>query len=230
MFARLRMHLGVPGVIAIIALVFAMLGGAYAASGPKKKANASLTSKQKKEVKQIAKSFPGPRGAPGASGSVGPKGDVGPEGRPGKDGQTGFTEVLPTGKTLVGSWSAENQWATAENNVQGFYRVPISFGIPVSSAPTVRLFSGGFMLSVKPNGELVLPPGTEAEFKALCPGSASDPQAKPGNLCIYLGAAEDALYAVGKLTGNAAFTYGWSLPLSLEAEGHASGSWAVTGA
>jgi hypothetical protein len=225
MFSILRRQFGIPGVVAVVALVFAMLGGAYAA-----KKQGFVITKLSQIKPSVRNQLKGKQGAPGPKGDAGAKGDSGAPGAGGSPGSPWtIGGVVPSGETLVGSWSAENQWATAENNVQGFYRVPISFGIPVSSAPTVRLFSSGLMFSIKPDGELVLPPGTETEFKALCPGSASDPQAKPGNLCIYLGEAENALYAIGKLGGDAAFTYGWSLPLSLEAEGHASGSWAVTG-
>jgi len=81
-----RAKFGLPGAISVLALVFAMLGGAYAASG-------ALTGKQKKEVKAIAKSFqgtgpagsPGPQGLPGAPGAAGKDGVPG---TPGKDGQS----------------------------------------------------------------------------------------------------------------------------------------------
>lgn len=89
MFLKLKDHLGVPGIIAVCALVFAMAGGAWAASG-------ALTGKQKKEVKKIAQQYAGkpgstgpqgpagPQGAPGASGDAGGKGDPGVAGKEGK--------------------------------------------------------------------------------------------------------------------------------------------------
>jgi hypothetical protein len=100
--------------VAILALVFAMVGGAYAASG-------GLTGKQKKEVEKIAKKYAGktgPAGSQGPAGPAGAKGDTGtngkdgtngtngkegPEGKQGKDGTTGFTETLPSGETETGS-------------------------------------------------------------------------------------------------------------------------------
>jgi hypothetical protein len=103
MFSQLRNRFGVPGVIAVIALVFAMFGGAYAASG-------GLTPKQKKEVKKIAKQEArklvkagpagpagpvgpagpaGPAGAAGAQGAIGPEGPTGPTGADGADGTNG---------------------------------------------------------------------------------------------------------------------------------------------
>lgn len=47
MFSKFEQRFGTAGlVVAIVALVFAMVGGAFAATG--------LTSKQEKEVKKIA--------------------------------------------------------------------------------------------------------------------------------------------------------------------------------
>ena len=71
MFSRMHNKLGTAGLlVAIVALVFAMVGGAYAAKG-------ALTGKQKKEVEKIAKKYagkPGAQGPQGAAGLVGPKG------------------------------------------------------------------------------------------------------------------------------------------------------------
>jgi hypothetical protein len=93
---RLREPFGKAGLtVAVIALVFAMLGGAYAATG--------LNSKQKKEVKKIAKSFQG-TGPAGAAGPAGAKGDTGAagsngqNGAPGKDGQGVTANPLAPGE------------------------------------------------------------------------------------------------------------------------------------
>jgi hypothetical protein len=90
-------------VIAIIALVFAMAGGAYAASS-------KLTGPQKKEVEKIAKKVAGKPGAPGAQGPVGPqgpaglKGDKGDKGDPGNQGLPGTNgnsvQVVEEGATV----------------------------------------------------------------------------------------------------------------------------------
>lgn len=236
MFSRLGRHFGAPGVIAVFALVFAMLGGAYAA----KKSGFVITklSQIKPSVRNQLKGNQGPQGAPGAKGDTGARGPQGPQGAPGATGAPGSPwtvgGVLPTGETLVGSWSAENQWATAENNVQQFTRVPISFGIPLTGAPNVRLFSEGIFFTVNSSGVFVLPPDTSPEaeenFEAVCPGTADDPDATAGNLCIYTDNADSAGYATLKLATAtpAPHTYGWSLPLTMEAESMIEGSWAVT--
>ena len=72
--------------VAILALVLAMVGGAWAAAG--------LNSKQKKEVTKIAKKYAGKPGAPGgtgpagANGSNGAPGEKGAPGTPGADGKS----------------------------------------------------------------------------------------------------------------------------------------------
>lgn len=86
MFRRIREPFGKAGlIVGVVALITALAGGAYAASG-------GLSGHQKKEVKRIAKQFagkPGPPGAPGQSGSQGPKGDAGAAGANGTDGKDG---------------------------------------------------------------------------------------------------------------------------------------------
>jgi Collagen triple helix repeat (20 copies) len=80
MLSPLRNRFGIPGVISVIALVFAMLGGAYAASnGGDGKATAS------------AKGKPGPRGPRGKTGPAGPVGPAGPQGPAGANGAKGDT-------------------------------------------------------------------------------------------------------------------------------------------
>jgi hypothetical protein len=97
---RFRDRLGASGpglTVAIIALVFALAGGAFAASG-------GLTGKQKKETEKIAKKFagkPGPAGAAGPTGSPGAKGDKGDKGDPGNQGKEG--EKGKDGTSVVAS-------------------------------------------------------------------------------------------------------------------------------
>jgi hypothetical protein len=162
---RLREPFGKAGLtVAVIALVFAMLGGAYAASG--------LNSKQKKEVKSIAKSFQGtgPAGAQGAAGAkgdngsngaqgakgdtgaVGPQGPQGKQGNQGPAGEAGMCSAakpeckLASGGVLTGVWSvssSETVNVNGEGKVvaqeQAFTFADISFPVRVSPAPTVVL-------------------------------------------------------------------------------------------
>jgi hypothetical protein len=89
---RLKEPFGKAGLtVAVIALVMALVGGAYAAGG--------LTKSQEKQVKKIAKKY---AGKPGATGPAGPAGPQGPAGTNGKDGAKGDTGALGTnGKSVV---------------------------------------------------------------------------------------------------------------------------------
>jgi len=77
MLSPIRNRFGIPGVISVIALVFAMLGGAYAASNDSGKADASAKAKR------------GPRGPKGPAGPAGPAGPQGPAGAKGDNGANG---------------------------------------------------------------------------------------------------------------------------------------------
>ena len=92
MISRIHSKLGTAGfVVAIVALVAALGGGAYAAQ------QAGLNGKQKKQVKSIANSEakkyansnPGPTGAQGPQGITGPQGSKGDAGNPGSNGSDG---------------------------------------------------------------------------------------------------------------------------------------------
>jgi hypothetical protein len=79
MFSTLRNRFGIPGVISVMALVFAMFGGAYAASNSSDGGKATASAKAKK----------GPRGPKGATGPAGPTGPGGPAGPAGAQGPAG---------------------------------------------------------------------------------------------------------------------------------------------
>ncbi len=258
MFSPLRNRFGIPGVISVIALVFAMFGGAYAATNDGK---ATSSAKAKK----------GPRGPKGPKGDTGPAGPAGPagakgdagaagangqngapgaagksaeagsfsgsktigsvtcaeggvevksasattlicNGKKGTNGQTGFTEKLPPGKTEVGTWSIGNGH---ENDQQ---RVPISFTIPLASpiaGTNVHFISVG---------------GSDPK----CDGTAANPEADPGHLCVYTGTEAGVggaviLNAFEDPPTTGASTAGAVIFLALTTEqANAMGTWAVT--
>ena len=78
MLQTLRTKFGIPGVISVIALVFAMAGGAFAAN--------NLASSGDSGASASAKAKQGPRGK---TGKTGPQGPAGPAGAPGAKGDTG---------------------------------------------------------------------------------------------------------------------------------------------
>ena len=81
-------------LIATIALMFAITGGAVAATGGDARQDAT-------QIANYVKQHPGPPGPVGAAGPIGPKGDTGPQGATGATGATGHTGATgatgPTG-------------------------------------------------------------------------------------------------------------------------------------
>lgn len=246
LYRRFQDRFGTAGVIlGMIALILALGGTALAAKG-------ALTSQQKKEVKKIAKKYagkPGPQGPAGPQGSAGKDGSNGANGTNGTNGQsvtgtpiaagtecgaqtgvkytlngtstkvcngeTGFTETLPSNETETGAWAVGN------NDVA--YMVSLSFTIPLEEAPEL-----GF---VNVAGEEAA--GGEAFHEVEhCTGSAEEPSAPAGYVCIY-GASEElgegppgfgwfAATSVNTFVSGAAFPY-------VAGEEHAAwGTWAVT--
>jgi hypothetical protein len=228
MFSPLRNRFGIPGVIAVIALVFAMFGGAYAAqqSGRNNKKAAGLNVTQKKEVKKIAKGFQGtgpagpqgPKGDGGSAGAQGSKGDTGaqgPQGLQGKEGKQGSPwtagGVLPEGATETGAWGFFHTAAGADGAAAN-----ISFAIPLAQEldeAHVHLFS-------------------DANFGATCTGSTAAPTAPSGELCIYgtqngislLGIQKPEAGTAGARVAGTVLVAGFTGGLAI-----ANGTWAVTG-
>jgi hypothetical protein len=177
MFSIFRNRFGIPGVIAVISLVFAMLGGAYAGNSSKRHnsgSRAALTGKQKKEVEKIAKGFQGtgPTGPAGANGVPGPKGDSGTEGPKGPEGELGpvgpegpLVETLPSGKTVTGFWGYFLQGGTFKlSTVSIYYPFRLESALPTTD------------ISYLKEGE-----GETTD----CPGTAGAPKAAKGKLCVY---------------------------------------------
>jgi hypothetical protein len=180
MLSRIRKRLTYTNVALTLALVFAMSGGAYAAS---KYVITSTKQIKPSVLKQLqgkagaqgpvgAQGPAGPAGATGLAGAAGVKGETGttgPEGPPGKNGEngkngtTGFTKVLPKGETETGTWSVVLK--------EGQTLIPLSFSIPLAQQLE------GTNVHIAPNKE--------------CPGTAEEPKAEAGNLCVYIGADEN---------------------------------------
>jgi hypothetical protein len=188
MFSLLRNRFGIPGVISVIALVFAMFSGAYAASNYDKGKAMSSAAKAKKGPRgpRGPQGVAGPAGPSGPAGPAGAKGDTGaqgnegkqgPEGKQGKEGKSGFTKALPPGETETGTWAFLNM--RSETQLIGF--TSISFNVPLAAelAPTQVHY-------INPANKEVVEPGVEVTSTA-CLGSVLEPIAAPGNLCIYAG-------------------------------------------
>lgn len=213
----LRNRLGIPGVIAVIALVFAMIGGAWAAKGG---VIITKLSQISPGVQKKLKGAKGPQGNPGPAGPAGPAGAAGPAGTDGLDGEKGATGAagapgtpgskgatgatgpsglagatgptgvdgaegatgptgspwvpdneLPSGAKLTGSWSMGAIALEGTTNNPAFpFRIPISFSIPLAAG--LPSTNAHWLKEGESGGE-------------DCPGSAADPEAKAGHLCVY---------------------------------------------
>lgn len=240
MLSFVRNRFGIPGVISVIALVFAMIGGAYAANKSGETGSKASASKTKRGPKGPK----GPAGPAGPQGSVGPQGPVGATGSAGKDGAPGapgapgpLLETLPSGKTLMGTWGVGGSLGKEEGPARALAEV--SFQFPVSPAPAVYYLQkeNVFAVKVPQTGSISFP--TSEEYEAACPGTAAQPKSTSGNLCIYAAEEEGTVLVFSDFLppGSAlaekisrATTLGAVIPLRVQAElGYARGSWAVTG-
>jgi hypothetical protein len=205
--------------IAVLALILATAGGAYAAQ--------ALSGKQKKEVEKIAKKVDkaapqGPAGSTGPTGAAGPaggKGDAGAQGTPGaagapgKNGKDGaFAPELPPGKTETGIWSVGRLPA----EVFGAY-VPISFAYPLPTDGAAKLHFIAIGATAPPE----------------CPGTAAEPLAEEGNICVYegngFGMTFESIENPGN-TGEEVGAVGVILNFTGPENGSARGTWALTAA
>jgi hypothetical protein len=199
---------------------------------------------------------PGPAGAVGAAGKDGSPGTAGTNGKsvqlgtptgaecssggvtvqvegtpaskkPVCNGQTGFTETLPSGKSLKGMWSGSGKGE--EFPVLS----PISFGIPLGTVPTFVYVKSDGISGVKIGASGVESLPTEAEIADFCPGNAAEPKAKAGFLCAYAQTESSMEMKLGGfIAGQGNPTkFGAAVPLQVEngvEEGFARGTWAVT--
>jgi Collagen triple helix repeat (20 copies) len=188
-----RMRVSPATVIASLALVFAMAGGAYAASKYVITSTKQISPKVLKSLQgkagpagkngangtNGANGAQGPQGAqgPAGAGAQGPAGPAGLAGATGPTGTTGFTKTLPKGESLKGEWSLVADASEAFGHVAD----SVSFGIPLAEAPVahyIRVSGLEPFYNKTENKE-------EERLQPACPGNAEDPKATPGNLCVY---------------------------------------------
>ena len=221
MLSPLRNRFGIPGVISVIALVFAMLGGAYAASdnGGSGKPKASASAKKGPRGPRGPKGPagpPGPAGTAGAQGPAGAKGDTGSAGTNGSNGTNGTNGTSATVASFAGSKGTctEGQGGlevksasptafvcNGKNGTTGF----------TETLPSGKTETGAWLM--QDEGELSL---TSISFPIPLPapmvnekfvymnvgeaakpgctgGTANAPKADPGFLCVYLTKGEVVL-------------------------------------
>jgi hypothetical protein len=218
----IRRHLSYANVAATLALVFAMSGGALAAThyliNSTKQINPKVLKKLKGNTGKTGLAGPqGAAGLQGAKGTEGTKGAEGPRGEPGP-----LLATLPSGKTLYGAYSITGR-AVGEANDRASTQVSLS--IPLASAPSESV---------------LVPFGAANPDPTHCPGTATSPAAAPGTLCVYEGQRGNAsgtkVCAVaadggcGTGTGGAADRFGAAVITFALANGVylSWGTWAVT--
>jgi hypothetical protein len=130
MRSTLRNRFGIPGVIAVFALVFAMVGGAWAA----KKYVITSTNQIKPSVLKKLQGAKGPAGPQGPAGPAGPAGAAGKDGAPGGVGPAGPAgSAGPTGPTgLKGATGVTGPTGVGTAGVTG----PTGVGTAGATGPT----------------------------------------------------------------------------------------------
>jgi hypothetical protein len=202
--------------IALLALFFALGGTSLAAATlingklikPHTIAKNRLTNTAIKQLK-------GNRGPQGPQGAQGPTGAQGVQGVQGVQGPPGpFPGTLPGGKTIRGEY--EMDYTITGSTAAGGDN--ISFGFTFASAPTPHV--------------ILLGDPTPA---GCAGGSVTNPQADPGNLCVYESsmANRSTLTIYQESTGSSGLADPWGAGVfmfSTAASGtaYSAGTWAAT--
>lgn len=213
MLDRIRERVGSAGlVVAVIALMLAVAGGAYAAGG-------GLSSKQKKEVEKISKKFAGKPGAPGAAGANGKDGANGANGKDGTNGTVGADGKSITARAALPAECGERGGAIVEDEAVPPSEIEVCAGEEGSpwtangALPVGATETGSWIFSANESSEkevyaplsfaVPLSAGltaekvhfqSEANFEDFdgaggeeigCKGTNAIPMAPEGNLCVY---------------------------------------------
>jgi hypothetical protein len=219
---RIRGSLTYANVMVTILAVVVLGGGtAYAVTelpkesiGTKQLQRGAVTPAKLSAAARAAKI--GRQGPAGPQGQQGPAGTAGAAGKTGEPGPPGpLLETLPSGMTLRGNYAVAGVAKEEFNRaLEG-----ITFQIPLAAAPASHLIQEGGASTTE------------------CPGSATNPRAAPGNLCLYENFHENVRpgsdCASGGGRGNPCGTATrFGATVFIEAEGENSffteGTWAVT--
>jgi hypothetical protein len=173
---RRRSHFA--NVVSLLALFFALTGGAYAALqlpsnsvGTRQLKNGAVTLKKISHSAQQA--------------LRGDRGPQGPQGDRGAPGTSVFASSVPSGKTIAGAWGG--RYIAPQLALNNSYLISTSFPV---KAP-VGLSDA--MVNAAPNAAAGDPDTT-------CTGSVGNPTAPRGKVCIYINRANNATVTGFRLT------------------------------
>jgi hypothetical protein len=168
--------------VALLALFVALGGVSYAAV---KLPNNSVGRQQLKPravtppklAPATVELLKGQTGDAGAQGAVGAKGDQGEPGAKGDQGDPGpTTALLPSGQTETGPFVARDRHGTTSDPID------ISIGFPLSLSAGVPAYVVAPTLAAVPQ----------------CTGSAENPTAAPGSLCVYVAVSGNSVIGGGR--------------------------------
>jgi hypothetical protein len=247
MYRRFRQKFGTAGLlVAAIALVLAMVTGAYAAGG-------GLSAKQKKQVKSIAKGLvgtgpegkQGPAGTNGTPGEKGAKGDPGTNGTDGTNGTNGTSVVSstePAGANCTNGGSkfvagASTTYACNGANGQTGFTDTLPAGKTETGTYVTGNVAGFGIASISFNIPLANPLdgshvhySSEAGFATACPGSFTAPSvANNSNLCVYSETQEGTFLGIAPEPLSGVSTGANSSGAFVAFTEFGTGSWAVKG-
>ena len=216
MFSTLRTRFGIPGVISVIALVFAMFGGAYAASNSSGGGKATASAKGKPGPRgKTGKTGPqgpaGPAGPAGAKGDAGAPGSNGTNGAPGADGKSVTGEPIASGGACGAGVTGVKYTlnATSTNVCNGKNGKDGETGF-TEFLPEEATETGSFYVRGEVKEGQTTPIGwsiplkaadaaaitshvADADGDATCTGTSTQPTAPPGEICFYVAEGQGIL-------------------------------------
>jgi hypothetical protein len=225
MFSSLGRRFTYANVVATLALVFAMSGGALAAS----KFLITSTKQIKPSVlkslkgKAGAQGQAGPQGSPGPAGKEGPPGKTGPAGKAGEAGAPGVAgrsvvaSTASGGECKEGGTKLEVEGSGKPSHVcngeKGVIHPGETLAPEASETGTWAMYTGPEpgAIVVSPisftiplanpvaEGNLKMEPPGYSGTETGCPGTAEDAKAEPGFLCVYTTANPEYEQSNGEL-------------------------------
>jgi Collagen triple helix repeat (20 copies) len=240
--SRSHRRFGFANIVSLLALFVALTGGAYAAlqlpnnsvGTPQIKNGAVTLHKISHGAQHALHGVRGPKGNAGPQGPQGPQGSKGPQGAQGTRGPQGlkgspgtsvFASSVPSGQTIAGAWGG--RYIAPQLKFNNSYLISTSFPV---KAP-VGLSDAD--VNTAPNSAAGDPDST-------CTGTADNPTAPRGKVCIYISRANNATVAGFRLTNpgvtgsSAGDAYGFIVRIldtgtvGNNAGTNAEGTWAYT--